>query len=93
MATLLTAALTVAELVPLAHWGGDRPGGWFVFPLLFWLAIIVGIVLLVRSRRGGAPPGDRDRETGIEVLERRYAEGELSIEQYRERRAVLEGER
>jgi hypothetical protein len=33
------------------------------------------------------------RETGIDVLERRFAEGELSLEQYRERRSVLEQKR
>jgi uncharacterized membrane protein len=50
-------------------------------------------VLLVRGRGGGPPWAGRGRETAIEVLERRYAEGELSLEQYRERRAVLEEKR
>jgi putative membrane protein len=66
-------------------------GGWWILPgPLLWLLLIVGIVLLVRSRSerpaltGGGP------ETGIEVLERRFAEGELSLEQYRERRSILE---
>jgi putative membrane protein len=91
MESILTAVPTVAELIPLATWDGDDgPGWWIVFPPLFWLAVIVGIVLLVRSRRGGPPWGGRDRETGIEVLERRYAEGEISLEEYRERRSVLE---
>jgi putative membrane protein len=68
-------------------------GGWFLFPLipLFWLLLIVGIVFLVRSR--GGPWTDGGRETGIDVLERRFAEGELSLEQYRERRSVLEEKR
>ena len=66
-------------------------GGWFLFPLLFWVLLIVGIVLLVRGR--GAPWTGGGRETGIDVLERRFAEGELSLEQYRERRSVLEEKR
>ena len=68
-------------------------GGWFLFPLfpLFWLLIIVGIVFLARGR--GGPWTGVGRETGIDVLERRFAEGELSLEQYRERRAVLEEKR
>jgi putative membrane protein len=65
-------------------------GGWFLFPL-FWLLLIVGIVLLARGR--GGPWMGSGRETGIDVLERRFAEGELSLEQYRERRAVLEEKR
>jgi putative membrane protein len=64
-------------------------GGWWILPgPLFWLLLIVGIVFLVRSR-SGRPPGGA-QETGIDVLERRFAEGELSLEQYRERRSVLE---
>jgi hypothetical protein len=44
--------------------------------------------------RGGAPPwAGRGRETAIEVLERRFAEGELSLAQSRERRSVLEEKR
>jgi len=53
METLLTAVLTVTELLPLAQWDGHRHGGWIVFAPLFWLAIIVGFGLLVRSRGGG----------------------------------------
>ena len=69
-------------------------GGWWILPgPLFWLLLIVGIVFLVRARSGPSPWTGRGGETGIEVLERRFAEGELSLEQYRERRSVLEEER
>jgi putative membrane protein len=69
-------------------------GGWWILsgPLL-WLLLIVGIVLLVRGRSGRQPWTGGGRETGIDVLERRFAEGELSLEQYRERRSVLEEQR
>jgi putative membrane protein len=76
--------LTAVSTAPAAF-----VGGWWILPgPLFWLLLIVGIVFLVRSRNGRPPGGDR--ETGIDVLERRFAEGELSLEQYRERRSVLE---
>jgi putative membrane protein len=69
-------------------------GGWWILPgPLLWLLLIVGIVLLVRSRSGQAPLTGGGPETGIEVLERRFAEGELTPEQYRERRSVLEERR
>ena len=68
-------------------------GGWWVLPgPLFWLLLIVGIVFLVRSSGRSSWTGG-GRETGIDVLERRFAEGELSLEQYRERRSVLEEKR
>ena len=66
-------------------------GGWWILSgPLFWLLLIVGILFLVRGRSGRPPWTGGGRETGIEVLERRFAEGELSLEQYRERRSVLE---
>jgi putative membrane protein len=64
-------------------------GGWFLFPL-FWLLLIVGIVFLARGRGG---PWTGSRETAIDVLERRFAEGQLSLEEYRERRSMLEEKR
>jgi putative membrane protein len=69
------------------------PGGWILSVPLFWILLIVGIVFLVRGRGGRPPWTGGGRETGIDVLERRFAEGELSLEQYRERRSVLEEKR
>jgi putative membrane protein len=69
-------------------------GGWWILSgPLFWLLLIVGIVFLVRGRSGRPPWTGGGRETGFDVLERRFAEGELSLEQYRERRSVLEEKR
>ena len=91
---LLIVAATIADVIPIAAWDGDGPGWWIVFAPLFWFLVIFGVVFLLRSRWGGGPPwSGRGRETGIEVLERRFAEGELSLEQYRERRSVLEEKR
>ena len=68
-------------------------GWWILSGPLFWLVLIVGIVFLLRARSGGSPWTGGGRETGIDVLERRFAEGELSLEEYRERRSVLEEKR
>jgi putative membrane protein len=69
-------------------------GGWWLLsgPLL-WLMLIVGIVLLVRGRGGRPLWAGGGRETGIDVLKRRFAEGDLSLEEYRERRSALEEKR
>jgi uncharacterized membrane protein len=93
MDIVLTLTATISNLIPIAHWDGDGPGWWIVFAPLVWFLVIFGIVLLVRGRGGGPPWAGRGRETGIEVLERRFAEGELGLEQYRERRSVLEEKR
>jgi putative membrane protein len=94
MGNVLSFAVSVADIVPPAHWGNDDgPHWWFVLWPLTWFLVIAAIVFLVRGRRGWRGPRSfarPDRESGIELLERRFAEGELSPEQYRERRSVLE---
>ena len=91
--------MTIAEAIPLADtWGmhGDVGAGWMVLMMavmvLFWGAVIFGIVWLIRGTiRGVTTSGDAlvVRETPLEVLERRFAEGAISPEEYRERREVL----
>jgi putative membrane protein len=78
----------------LADWHHDGPGWWIVFVPLFWILVIGGIVLLLRSRGPWGPPQFAGhRETALEVLERRYAQGEIGLEEYQERRAVLSEKR
>jgi putative membrane protein len=84
--TLLTGALA-----PLADccnhgWGG----GWFLFPL-FWIALIVFLVFVFR-RRGGPWRGYRRYhhvQSAAELLEARFARGEIDDDEYRRRRSVL----
>lgn len=89
-----TLTQVIGAVLPLANaWHDGDPGWWVVFFPLFWLLVIGGAFLLLRnSGRWGGPRGPA-RETAIEVLERRYAEGELSAEEYHERRSVLNEER
>ncbi|MDQ2630836.1 MAG: SHOCT domain-containing protein [Actinomycetota bacterium] len=90
MATLYGFTTMLAEVLPLANWEHDDGPGWII-GLAFWLAVIAVVVLLLRSRGWLGPGGPRMQahETGAQILERRFAEGELSPEEYRERRAVL----
>jgi putative membrane protein len=75
---------------------GDFGWGWMLLMmipmLLFWGAIIVGVVWLIRSSTWGQPTRhDRpiNRESPVEILERRFAEGAMTLEDYRTRREVL----
>lgn len=70
--------------------GGDVGTGWMVVMMLgmaiFWGLIVVGVVLLLRQAI------NRDRRADInplDTLDRRLAEGELSIEEYGQRRKLL----
>lgn len=57
---------------------------------LFWLAIILGVIWLVRdgvARRQPEPPS----ENALTILDRRFAEGAVSLDEYKQRRDVLTG--
>lgn len=70
-------------------WGG---GNWIMFLLsiAFLVAVIVGIVFVVRALSGGGTGGDdrvppRERETPEELVRRRYAAGEIEREEYEQK--------
>ena len=75
---------------------GDVSTGWMIVMMiamvLFWGAIILGIVWLVRGAAGGGWHwGGERKETPSEILERRFAEGSISVEDYHQRREVIAG--
>lgn len=77
----------------LAHMEDWSAGGWIamvVGMILFWALVVIGIVWLIRS----VPWGQyrHGHESALDVLDRRFASGEISPEDYRERRAVLRDE-
>lgn len=91
--------MTIAQTLPVADtWGmhGDVGTGWMLLMMalmvLFWGAIILGIAWLIRGATQGAsaPPESGDtRESPLEILERRFAEGAISPDDYQARRDVL----
>ncbi|MGE5281065.1 MAG: SHOCT domain-containing protein [Chloroflexota bacterium] len=74
---------------------GDWGAGWWILMafmmVVFWGLVIVGVVWLVRSLIDSAR-GPR-RAGALEVLDHRLASGEITPEEYRERRAMLSGRR
>ncbi len=91
----------------LVQWGqhewGHGPGmmgwgygmGWFESIIMgaFWIAVIVGIVFLIRwlvvsTRTGGR--GGRPGDSAVEILKRRYARGEINKEEFEEKKKDLE---
>lgn len=93
--------MNIAQTLPLADtWGmhGDVGAGWMIgmmlLMVLFWGGVILGIVWLIRGVGwGGSAPRERfvSKESPVEILERRFAEGAISPEDYRARREVLVG--
>ena len=87
----------------MMYWYGSGMSGWgyalmTVSMILFWGAVIFGIVLLVRyfGRSGqppGAPPQSAESPPSPErLLAERFARGEINEDEYRQRLAVLRGE-
>lgn len=83
---LTTFALLLAD----SDWH-HMDGGWWVVMVigmaLFWGLVILGGIWLVREIAG-----QRDRRPdALDVLDQRLADGTISPEDYRERRAILTG--
>ena len=91
-----------ADAVPGGH--GDHPHMWgewgwgsmFMGPLFGILlipVIAVAIVLVVRAIGGGAATGRPRSEgrTALDILDERFARGEIDIQEYEDRKRVLTG--
>lgn len=92
---LLSAAPLLADSRPVGgHWHdmgwgmGGMPFG-PIMMLLIWGAIIVFIVLAVRWFSVGTPGGSGQSNRAREILEERFARGEIDKEEFEERRRLL----
>jgi putative membrane protein len=75
--------------------GDHMDDGWWVVMvgmLLFWGLIALAVVWGVRSFAGQRRE-DGGGATPMDVLDRRLADGSISIEEYEQRRRMLRGER
>ncbi len=76
---------------PMMGYGGwnNMMGGWggfgfgWIFMIIFWILVILGVVALVRylGNSGKAP---KDHKTAVEILKERYAKGEIDKKQFEE---------
>ena len=69
--------------------------GMMVMMLLFWATVIVGIVVLIRwlvtSGHSGRPMnGVHSRESAIDILNKRYARGEITKQEFEDMRQELQ---
>ena len=76
--------------------GWNSFGGWgmgmgFVFMLLFWGLVILGIAALIRWLMTQSSPscGSRDKSP-LEIVQERYARGEIDREEYEQKKRDLE---
>lgn len=70
---------------------GWHDGGWGVlWMIVSWALIVAIVVFAVRAFSSGSPDrSGRDRVPGA-ILDERFARGEISEEEYRQRKQVLD---
>ena len=94
--TLPVLAQTSAERTGPWHYGWDWGWGHMIFGslmmILFWGGLIVMIVFVVRWLGGGSsgapgrqPPGNR----ALDILQERFARGEIDKKEFEERKGML----
>lgn len=101
MSAIVAQSTLKAESEPQAAWtkastfyARDIGWGWdFLMGIgmvAFWLLIVLGAVWLVRGGFGGTASQQHPSKQPIEILNRRLADGELTLEEYEERREAIE---
>lgn len=78
----------------IGNWG--EFGWWgmglgFVFMILFWLLIALGIAALIRwlQLQPGSNQGTRGK-TPLEIVQERYARGEIDRDEYEQKKRDIE---
>jgi putative membrane protein len=70
-------------------WGWGPGFGW-IFMLLFWALILLGIMALARWLFYSGGPRSGSGRSALDILKERYARGEITREQYELMRRDLE---
>ena len=72
---------------------GDAGYGWgwgmgfgMISMVLFWVLVILGIVVLVRWVGGSSASGTPPSKTALDLLNERYARGEIDKQDFEERK-------
>ena len=86
-----------AHTIPIAAtWGMHGSGGWWILAAAMMMLFMGGMMwMMMRGMGGSSQRASRPSESlgttqsPLDILERRFAEGEISTEEYRERREVL----
>lgn len=73
-------------------WGIDHGGGLMGIGMLLWLVPVVLLVWLIAQYAGGRSDTGKLTRSPREILDERYARGEIGRDEYHARRADLEGE-
>lgn len=73
----------------MGWYGGGMGLGAWMFMGTFWLVLLGVIIWLVVRLLPGRPSGPPARESAEEILDKRFARGEIDLETYQTQRASL----
>ncbi len=82
------------DMDPRMMWGWGYHMGWLglIMMGIFWIAVIIAIIFLIRwmilsaGRRGREFPGE---ESPLDILKKRYAKGEINKQEFEEKKKDL----
>lgn len=77
----------------MMYWGYGIGWLWTVLNIVFWIALIAGIFFLIRWLAVSAKHGGREaksEDSAMEILRKRYAQGEINREEFEKKRKDLE---
>jgi putative membrane protein len=73
-------------------WGYGMGWFWTIIMVVFWIAVIVGIIFLIKwlvISTGAGGRAARLEDSALEILKRRYARGEINKEEFEEKKKDL----
>lgn len=74
----------------MGSFGGWMPGFGWIFMLLFWALVILGIFAIIKWLAGEASSrGAPAQKSALQILEERYARGEIERAEFEQKKRDL----